>query len=349
MATTLPNFKIFVKNLLQGVPEAGNLIYKYNPFFNLKIKNPETYKDLTSLRLNANKAGLSIESPIEMDIEESYDGSANIVLNDKKNPLKIINSRFYLTDSKHYEIGDRKGNLDTNIYTEDNFKVEASLIKSVNSIVNIDLVGVFEGGKMPVGNYTFYIKLADSDGNESDFIAESGKIICHIGNVNQPQYIRGGQLNEDSGKSIKLTIKNVDMAYTYINVYYTKTTGTDQEQVNTAYRIQDKFRIKELNTPITITGYEVHEQISLDDINIQLTEFNSTKSLENCQNISFVGNVSKNYELYKKLENLSLFITPELVNNESIGNLTTSYQDTVDKKNGFEYYNVNNIYYRLGY
>ena len=349
MATTLPNFKIFVKNLLQGVPEAGNLIYKYNPFFNLKIKNPETYKDLTSLRLNANKAGLSIESPIEMDIEESYDGSANIVLNDKKNPLKIINSRFYLTDSKHYEIGDRKGNLDTNIYTEDNFKVEASLIKSVNSIVNIDLVGVFEGGKMPVGNYTFYIKLADSDGNESDFIAESGKIICHIGNVNQPQYIRGGQLNEDSGKSIKLTIKNVDMAYTYINVYYTKTTGTDQEQVNTAYRIQDKFRIKELNTPITITGYEVHEEISLDDINIQLTEFNSTKSLENCQNISFVGNVSKNYELYKKLENLSLFITPELVNKESIGNLTTSYQDTVDKKNGFEYYNVNNIYYRLGY
>ena len=345
----LPNFNINFSNLLQGNPENGKLIYKYNPFFNLKLKNPPTYRDLDNLRLKAVKAGLSIDSPIEIDIEESYDGSANLIINDRKNPLKIVNSRFYLTDSKNYKIGDRKGNLDTNIYTEDNFKVEANLTKSVNSIVNVELVGIFEGGRMPVGNYTFYIKLADSDGNESDFIAESGKVVCHIGNVNQPKHIRGGQLNEDSGKSIKLIVTNVDMAYTYINVYYTKTTGTDKEQVTTAYRIADKFKISALNTPITITGYEQHEGISIDDINIQLTEFNSVKTLENCQNISFAGNVEKNYDLFRHLEKLSLFITPELVNEQSIGNLSSSYEEKTNYKDGYEYYNVNNIYYRLGY
>lgn len=345
----LPNFNINFSNLLQGNPENGSLIYKYNPFFNLKLKNPTTYRDLANLRLNANKAGLNIDSPIEIDIEESYDGSANLILNDKQNPLKIVNSRFYLVDSGTYKIGDRKGNLDTNIYTENNFNVEANLIKSVNSIVNIDLIGIFDGGKMPVGNYTFYIKLADTDGNESDFIAESGKVVCHIGNINQPKHMRGGQLNENSGKSIKLTITNVDMAYTYINVYYTKTTGTDQEQVTSAYKIIDKFKITGLNTPITITGYEIHEGISIDDINTPLIEFNSVKTLENCQNISFAGNIEKNYDLFKRLEMLSLYITPELVNIESIGNLSSTYEEKTSQLNGYEYYNVNNIYYRLGY
>lgn len=345
----LPKFSINFSNLLQGAPEDGKLIYKYNPFYNLKIKNPTTYKDLDILRINSKKAGLNIDSPIELDIEESYDGSANIVLNDKNNPLKIINSRFYLTDSMNYKIGDRKGNLDTNIYTNDNFSVETNLIKSVTSIVSVDLVNIYEGGKMPAGNYTFYMKLADSDGNESDFIAESGKVVCHIGNVNNPKYIRGGQLNEDSGKSIKLIVNNLDMAYTYINVYYTRTTGTDKDQLTTAHKIVDKFKINELNTYITITGYEQHEGISLEDINIKYEQFNSAQTLENCQNISFVGNITKKYDLFKHLENLSLYITPELVNEENIGNLNHNYNETIDYNNGYEYYNVNNIYYRLGY
>ena len=346
---TLPKIEINFSNLLQGIPEEGRLLYKYSPFFNLKIKNPDTFRDMTSLRLKAKKAGLNISSPIDIDIEESYDGSVNMVLNDRKNPLKIVNSRFYLTDSSNYKIGDRKGNLDTNIYTEENFKVEANLVKSVNSLVSVDLLGIFEGGKMPVGNYTFYIRLADSDGNESDFIAESGKVVCHIGNINQPKHIRGGQLNEDSGKSIKLLINNVDMAYTYINVYYTRTTGTEKTAVTTAYKIADKFKISELNTPITITGYEIHEEISVDDINAQYTEFDSVKTLENCQNISFAGNVTKQYDLFKHLENLSLFITPELINEETIGNLSYNYEEKIDYSKGFEYYNANNIYYRLGY
>jgi len=345
----LPSFNINFSNILQGNPESGKLIYKYNPFFNLKLKNPTTYKDLGNLRLNAVKAGLSIDSSIDISIEESYDNSANLILNDKKNPLKIINSRFYLTDSKNYKIGDRKGNLDTNIYTEDNFKIESNLTKSVHSIVSVDLLGLFEGGKMPVGNYTFYIKLSDSDGNESDFIAESGKVICHIGNINQPNYIRGGQLNENSGKSIKLVVNNLDMAYTYINVYYTRTTGTGEEQITVAFKIEDRFKISELNTPITITGYESHSSISLDDINIRLTEFDAVRTLENCQNISFAGNVIKNYDLYKRLETLSLLITPKLVNKETIGNLSSTYEETIDQVNGYEYYNVNNIYYKLGY
>jgi hypothetical protein len=55
---------------------------------------------------------------------------------------------------------------------------------------------------MRVGNYNFYFKYSDADGNETDFVGESGTVICHIGNVNDPQSIRGGMENENSNKMV---------------------------------------------------------------------------------------------------------------------------------------------------
>ena len=54
--------------------------------------------DLGSLTLKADEAEINVHRPIEINIEESYDGSANLIINDTINPLKVINSRFYLID-----------------------------------------------------------------------------------------------------------------------------------------------------------------------------------------------------------------------------------------------------------
>jgi hypothetical protein len=43
---------------------------------------------------------------------------------------------------------------------------------------------------MPVGNYHFYFKLMDADGNTTDFIAESGLVSVFIGDT--PQSIKSG-------------------------------------------------------------------------------------------------------------------------------------------------------------
>jgi hypothetical protein len=43
---------------------------------------------------------------------------------------------------------------------------------------------------MPIGNYHFYFKYMDADGNESDFIAESGLVSIFIGN--EPLNIKSG-------------------------------------------------------------------------------------------------------------------------------------------------------------
>ena len=334
------------------IPSDGKLLYKYQPFYNLKIDKPKDSIDIESLRLTTEEAGLNIDKPIDIDIEESYDGSANLVLNDGVNPLKIVNPRFYLIDSHNYRIGDRKGNLDTNIYTRGNFKTEANLIKTVQSIVKVEYKGLSEGGSMPVGSYTFYFKLADSDGNESDFVAESGKVVCHIGNINQPRFIRGGQINENSGKSVNFKLSGLDLAYNYINIYYARTSGDNQNEFTSVHKIDDKFKIQGINTEISITGSESIEEMSLDDINIRFSEFDSVKTTENCQNITFAGGITNEYDTFRMLENYSLWITPQIDNSPdapNIGSLTPTYTESFDKNEGYEYYNTKNIYYKLGY
>ena len=347
----LPSIKLQIANIITSAPENGILEYKYSPFKNLKTTGSQeldTITDLTDLTLSLDNAEINIDKPINLDIEESYDGSVNLIVNDEVNPLKMVNSRFYLTSSTTYNIADRKGNLDTNIYTAEDFKIEAGLIKTVRSIISVDFLGIASGGRMSVGNYTFYFKLSDSDGNESDFVTESGKVVCYIGNVNQPSSIRGGQQDEDSGKIVKFRLNNLDLAYDYIHIYYTRTTGNEDNEVVKTYKINDKFKINKLNTEISITGYETHEEVSNYDINIQLTNFDSVKSNANCQNITFAGNITNDYELFDTLEKYSLLVVPELSYEENIGNLNHKYVETFPDT-GYEYFNANNIYYKLGY
>lgn len=343
----LPNINLTITNDIYGLPTKGSLVYKYAPFNNLKKLDSEKQIDLSHLTIPVSKSGIDVSEPLEINTEVAYDNSINLIINDKKNPPKLINSRFYLTSASTYEIADRKGNIDTNVYTEDNFKSETNLIKTVQSIVSVDFLGIHNGGSMPVGNYTFYFKLSDSDGNESDFIAESGKVVCHIGNINQPESIRGGLLNENSGKLIKFRLNNLDLAYDYINVYYSKSTGFDTKTV-TFHRLDNKFKINQLNTEISITGFEAVSEISETDINIQYTSFDSVQTVQNCQNIAFSGNITNQYELFRQLEKFSLFITPQISSEENIGNLRPKYTESYPST-GYEYYNASNIYYKLGY
>lgn len=347
----LPIIDVSILNTIYAPEEDGKLIYKYSPLQNKKIILNDGSSELTDLTLAANTAKININNPVHLNTEVSYDGSVNVILNDHTNPLKIINSRFYLVNSDTYKIADRKGNVDTNIYTENNFQIEASLIKTVRTVVKLDFIGIFDGGRMPVGSYNFYFKLADSDGNESDFISESGKVVCHIGAINNPKSIRGGQLDENSEKLIKFKLNNLDLAYNYINVYYTKTSGDDKLETLKTYKIIDKFRINGTSTEISITGYENHEEIDLSEINVQYANFTSAETNTNCQNMTFVGGITKNYELFKILEKYSLFITPELVDQEreNIGFLNNRYEENYSYDDGYEYYNTKNIYYKLGY
>ena len=334
----LPTINFSITTNLSGISNSGDLIFQYNPFKNLNTEN-----GLEKLNLSLSEASLE-NATLDLDIDEAYDKSVNLIISDRKNVPKLINSRFCVTGDNKYEIADREGNTDTNIYTKDNFNNETSLIKQISTIINLEFLGIQSGGKMPVGSYNFYFKLSDGDDNMTDFISESGVVVCHIGEVNSPRTIRGGQLNENSEKLIKFKFTNLDLAYKYIRVYYTRTTGNPE--TTTAHFINDKFKILGETTEITITGFETHLEEDISSINIKYSNFKSATTIETAQNISFLGGPMNNYEVFKKLEKLSLGIVPEVVQGSEIGYVDQNY---VDNSGGYEYYNVKNIYYNLGY
>lgn len=302
--------------------------------------------ELTDFETNELK--FDINHPVEILPQYSYDNSVNLIINDGKNVPRLINSRFSATSKNQYQIVDRKGNNDTNIYDQGSqFDIDTSLYKRVVEIPRLRFIGINGGGKLPVGNYHFYFRYADADGNETDFVAESGLVSIFIGN--DPSSTRTGFRNEDSHKSIQFLLTNVDSAYQYVNVYYTRTTSDVFENpTTTAIKIQQQFLVNNfLKCNIVITGYEDTQEVTISDINPMYQMSSSVETQEQCQNRLFLGNIQKPEIPYKEFEDLSLRFLPFLNDSED-------YPLKIDKdynisSQSMGYYDPKYIYNKVGY
>lgn len=330
--------------------QEGNIVYEYNPFHNLRImSDTDEHKAGELVDFDTNLLQFSLHHPVNIECQPSYDGSVNIILIDDINSPKLINSRFTCLENNTYKVVERYKNNNTNIYRDDSimFDLDTSLYKRITKIPVVKFVGVEPGGSNKVGNYNYYFTLSDVDGNETDFVAESGTVCCYIGSVNSPTSIRGGIMDEDSNKLIKLSLENLDTAYDYVKVYYTRTTaGQDGQLVTTAHKIERDFVIKSTTCDITISGYDSVTDISLEAINAQYFLASTAKAQCQCQNRLFLGNISRPEIPYKELKDLALRFIPKIYMSDSVGYVNSEY---VDSTGQYEYYNPWNIYYRLGY
>lgn len=343
MIRNLPPLNINSKLYLSQIDNKGILSNKYAPFKNL-IK-ADIINNFRTEKLNIN-----LNSPVNIEIQESFDGSVNLILNNNNESPKLINSRFSVKENDTYEIIDHQGNKDTNLYDNDQLDLDTRLYKTINKIPTLLFRGLSDNGKMKCGNYHFYFKLADNDGNETDFITESGLVTCHIGNYKDPSSVRMGMLDENSNKTINFTLSNIDSSYDFIKVYYTRTTSSNSgEDILTANFIEEKYPINNTSINITINGFENHTHIDLTEINLNYEVVDKVKAQTQCQDMLFFGNVNKTNIPYTELKDLSLRFIPEITSSEDIiGNLDGTYEDKSGRKS-YEYYNPTNIYYKLGY
>lgn len=332
--------------------QKGNLVYEYNPFKTLRI-NDTTDSELGAeppgslLDLDTEKLQFDLNHPVDIVTQPSYDGSVNLILNDGIHTPKLINSRFSSIGNGQYQIVDRQGDNDTNIYDKESFDTDVSLYKKATTIAKIKFIGVATGGNLKVGNYHFYFKLADSDGNETDFIGESGVVTCYIGNLNEPTSIQGGIRDQNSFKAVHFELTNLDSSYDHIVVYYTRSTSDNlSNKATTAFKVLKDFPVYNSRCIVRINGYEDTLGVSINDINTQYNIIESAYTQDAAQNMLFMGNVNKPQIPYKELADLSLRIYPTVVQDDDIGFVDQNYKDSSGK---YEYYNVNNIYYKLGY
>lgn len=309
------------------------------------LRRPGELVDFVTDQLKFN-----IHNPVSLIPQYSYDNSVNLIINDGYNPPRLINSRFSALGKNKYQIVDRKGDNDTNIYDQGpEFDIDTSLYKKTNTIPVLSFIETFSGGYMPIGNYHFYFKYMDADGNESDFIAESGLVSIFIGN--EPLNIKSGFRQENSYKGILFSLSNLDPGYQYISIYYTvATSDIDQNAVTTSYKIDQKYLIGIGNKcTIKITGYEDKTEITTEEINLQYQVVGSAEAQEQCQNMLFIGNVQKPNIDYTELEDLSLRFIPT-VSLESY-DISSKVNEDYDVQSDFEnsYYNTKFIYNKVGY
>lgn len=289
-----------------------------------------------------------LEHPVNITPQYSYDGSVNLIINDGINVPRLINSRFSATGKNTYEIVDRKGDNDTNIYDQGaQFDIDTSLFKRVCTIPKLEYKGTTSGGNLKIGNYHFYIKLSDADGNETDFVAESGLVSIFIGFSN-PSSITTGVKNQNSYKGVSLYLSNIDLSYNYLYVYYSRYTAEQEENFNTEYKkIDKKFIISNSGTAtVNITGFEPTFDITDKDINLSYEIIDAAKTQEQCQNMLFLGNVHKQDIPYDKLQDLSLHFLPYLEEKDYVCNIDENY---IVSSTSQGYYNSEFIYKYTGY
>ena len=329
---------------------------KFIPLSDIKTEvqsyNDESKREAGTIQdLDTDKLNFSLNHPVDIEVQESYDGSVNLILNDGYNIPRLINSRFTPRSLSTYERVDRAGNNDTNLYDDSQFDLDTSLYKIWNKIPQINYKGLVYSGNLKVGNYVFYFKYADADGNETDFIGESGLVSVFIGNDSDPFSINGGYKNMNSNKGVQFQINNIDQAYDYLVVYYTRSyADLKQNRVTSAYKVHKKFTLHTNSTSITIFGTEDTTEVPLSDLNLQYFVANKANTQTQCSNRLFLGGVSKPNIDYKELTDLSLRILPksqEFNKNDLIGNV--SLKNFVDINGKYEYYNTKNIYNYVGY
>ena len=343
---------------LNQIRPYGNIVYEYNPLRNYRLSsdtviNGELVEAGSIVDLDTDGFNFSLNNPLEIDAQSSYDGSVNLIFNDNRNIPRLVNSRFSVLQNNTYEVVDRIGNNDTNLYDSEQFDLDTSLYKRVNTIPTITFNSVLPFGNLKVGNYVIYIKYADADGNETDFVGESGIISCFIGGDRDPFSIDGGFRDQLASKSISLTVSDIDSSYDYIKVYYTRSTSdVDSNRVVTAHEIDRKFPVRNNSCNVIITGSEETKDIPVSDINIQYSIIDKAKSQTVCQNMLFLGNSCKPDVMYKDLSDISLRLLPYLIESDSerfIGKTSYDYSDLSDQSYSHEYYNTLNIYNKVGY
>lgn len=373
--------------MTQTLPTKGKLVYEYNPLRNYRLtENKYYYKQdyYTEEELKSNfkieisenqwkqngiqmqnppilyekgqlvdfitdKLKVSLNHPISIIPQYSYDGSVNLILNDGLNEPKLINTRFSATGQNTYEIVDRKGNADTNIYddSQEQFDIDTALYKTVSKIPKLQFIGVQGGGNLKVGNYHFYFRLSDADGNETDFVAESGLVSVFIG-FDSPKSIYQGNKNENSVKQVRFKLSNVDSAYSYVSVYYSRCAAEGNDNSVIEYcKIDKKYIVNNFQIAnIVITGFETVENVTVQDINPFYNIVNAAKTQATCQNMLFLGNVHKPEIDYAKLQDLSLRFLPYLKQVPYTLDIDEDYSISSVNKG---YYDPEFIYYNTGY
>lgn len=351
-----PNYAKLVTSYNGISYQPDDLIPRYAPFQNLKLLGQNFYSSFST-----NYLPISFDDVVSMEVQPEYDGTVNMIFTDFNAPIRMINSRFSVLQDAKFEIVDRQGNSDTNLYSEDTLSTTSQMILQSYSIVKVNLDSVSSGGSLKAGNYRYYFAYETADGNATNIIAESSLVSVFFGDTIGST--RGGKENEPTDKSVKLVLTGLDTAYSKLRVYFDYSAG-DAANQTTLFLIDATYSITSDTISFTHTGSETNVQTDVSQVQSNFASIDTVKSLAIIGGYLTGANVKEKITNYDQMQAFAKhgilsssyveMIVPELKANsdDAFSHLyntkITNEKIPGDFYNG-GYANPLNIYNRLGY
>ena len=335
-----------MKLSVKKYPQEGDLRHTYSALRN-KVNPDDSLVDF-----NTNELSINLNNPLNIECQPSYDGTVNLIINDDINPPRIINSRFTKIEDNRYRIINRNQKEQTNLYKEGQIDLQTRLFRNIIKIPKLYFIELNYFGQLKGGNYTFYIKYADSDFNKTDIVCESGQVSIFKGNLYDIASVSGALQDERTDKSIKFKLNNIDQSFSRFYVYYTREySDTNGFRLSETKMLTKPYDITGSSQELIINGFEMEEMVAPEELNIQYNYVNNVKTQAQVQNILFFGNIENTIVDVKNLQNISLFFDVSLCQkDETIGWVEAeNYQPYNNDITSLEYYDPKNIYYNLGY
>ncbi len=285
-----------------------------------KGKLIEVYQPLQNLNEAAfitDQIKLSGNSYVELEIQPVYDGSVNVIFTDGEHAPRVINSGFSARKDSEYEIVRRSGGKESNRYFSETVEISTRLVQTEDAIPQSEVLEVTSsGGCLEVGGYKLLFTLSTVDGNETDFIAETGLIPIMFGDTLGS--IQGGETASRTTKAIKVALTGIDNYFNHVNVYIDLATGVNQ-LVKNFYKVNYQYLIKGPEVGITLTGFEPREVAPAAKLDEQKLPISSIKTIAQIQNRLIVGNFTHEDIDYNKLFKVgtSIIVTPSMGNDRN--------------------------------
>lgn len=249
--------------------ESGNLTASYRPLH-------VYYGDTNGARPTgfiSSLFNLALNAPSELELQDSYDGTLNIIINDRgRNPALLVNSGFAVLppaeeapdDYGRYQIIVREGTAQTNRYRPADFTSRLRLHPKGGSLAKAYITSVSDGGKLPGGEYRYYFTYADADDNETGIFAECGP--APVFNAATPADAHGARDGENTIQRVVMQLSQLDTTFGYVRVRYVRRSG-EPSAVAQAYTLTQRLTITPGGTiDFSHTGYEEETGLNAEQL-----------------------------------------------------------------------------------
>jgi hypothetical protein len=247
----------------------------------------------------------------EIKLQPDYDGSINIIINDRHNPVRIINSRFIVTQARTVQLANRLQFKDTNVYSTEEFN-KTELFLTYRSIPLFNFHKIVDGGNLSCGGVRLYFTYATIEGNSTDVVTQSNLIPIYLSSTGT--FLDGGSNVKIGGidtnianKSLEFSLTNLDTDYAYIKLYYSFYSSSVEPAIPTVVEVIEPYSYTSTNLTITLTGFEATRPYTEAQLNLQGSKFATVKSIEQYNNrLVLVGTTGETYEHLEFLRAQSL-------------------------------------------